>query len=189
MVGDYIYRKGGALQVMSPRFESLKYCEEFLVVNVVVEFRRSESPGVKSDWVEFVVGGENRKDCSEGVVGGVGFDDDLGVRYPMGKNRSTSEGLLKSPKRLPTSIGEVPGYTFPSESGERNYDVGVLFYKSTIEITKAKEGLNVLNVPRLWSFQDCLNLVGRHPEALRREHIAEIFNSFGMELTLVSTSV
>ena len=107
----------------------------------------------------------------------------------MSENRSTSEGLLKSPKRFPTGIGEVPSYTLPSELGERNYDVRVLFYKSMIEITKAKEGLNVLNILRLWPFQDCLYFVGRHPESLWREDIVKIFHSIGMELTLVGAGV
>ena len=36
VIRDYIYRKGGAFQVVSPGFESLEDGKKFLVVNVVV---------------------------------------------------------------------------------------------------------------------------------------------------------
>ena len=77
MVRDNVNREAGALQVMSPGLERLKYCQEFLVVNIVIQLRRSESARMESDWVEFGIGGVDRKDCSESVIGGVGFDDDL----------------------------------------------------------------------------------------------------------------
>ena len=77
MVRDNVNREGGALQVMSPDFECLKYYQEFLVVNVVIQLQRGKSVGMESDWVEFGIGGIDGKDCSKSVIGGVGFDNDL----------------------------------------------------------------------------------------------------------------
>ena len=77
MVRDNVNRESGALQVISPGLECLKYCQEFLVVNVVIQLRRGESAGMESDWVEFGIEGVDGKDCSESVIRGVGFNDDL----------------------------------------------------------------------------------------------------------------
>jgi hypothetical protein len=59
---------------MSPNFEGFKDREEFLIVDVVVEFRSGKCPGVNSDRMYFsVVRRDNAKDRCEGVVGSVGF--------------------------------------------------------------------------------------------------------------------
>ena len=51
---------------------------------VVVELQGSEGLGMKSDRVDFrVVWRCDRENGGEGVVGGVGFEDDLCVWDPM----------------------------------------------------------------------------------------------------------
>ena len=77
MVGNDINRKGGTFQVMPPCLESLEDGEKFLVVDVVIQFCRSESAGMESNGVEFRIGSEDGKDSSKSVVRGVGFHDNL----------------------------------------------------------------------------------------------------------------
>ena len=77
VVCDNINQEGGVLQVVSPGLERLKYYQEFLVMNIVIQLRRGESVGMESDWMEFGIGGVDGKDCSKSVIGGVSFDDDL----------------------------------------------------------------------------------------------------------------
>ena len=77
MVCDNINQEGGALQVVLPGLEHFKYCQEFLVVNIIIQLQRGESVGMESDWVEFGIGGVDGEDCSESVIGGVGFDNNL----------------------------------------------------------------------------------------------------------------
>ena len=77
MVCDNVNWKGGALQVVLPGLEHLKYYQEFLVVNVVIQLQRDESVGMESDWVEFRIEGVDGENCSKSVIGGVSFDDDL----------------------------------------------------------------------------------------------------------------
>ena len=77
VICDNINWKSEALQVMSPGLERLKYCQEFLVMNIVIQLRRGESARMESDWVEFGIGGVDGKNCSESVIGGVSFNDDL----------------------------------------------------------------------------------------------------------------
>ena len=51
---------------------------------VIVELWGSESLGVKSNQVDFgVVQRYNRENGGEGIVGGVGFEDDLHIWNPM----------------------------------------------------------------------------------------------------------
>ena len=38
IVGDDVYQKVWTLQVVSPNLECLKDCEEFFIVNIIVEF-------------------------------------------------------------------------------------------------------------------------------------------------------
>jgi hypothetical protein len=74
VVGNNVDRRSRTFKVMSPYVEGLKDREEFLVVDVVVEFRSRECPGVKSDRMYFsVVQRDDGKDHCEGVVGSVGF--------------------------------------------------------------------------------------------------------------------
>ena len=168
MICNNIYQKGGAFQVVLPGLESLKYCKKFLVMNIVVQFWWSKSLGVESDWVEFIFRSEDGKDCSEGVVGGIGFNDNLGVRNPMGENRSGSESLLERLEGFLTSIREVPSYTFLSELGERNYDVRILLNEAMIKVAEAKEGLNVLDILRFRPVQDSSDFLHGHCKFFQR---------------------
>ena len=86
--------------------------------------------------MKFGVGGEYGEDCSKGVVGGIGFNDNLGVRQPMGKNRSTSKSLLESIKYFSTLFGKVPRNILPSELGKWDNNVGVFLNEAMVEITE-----------------------------------------------------
>ena len=77
MVRDNINQKGRVLQVMSLGLECFKYCQEFLVMNVVIQFQRGKSVEIESDWMEFRIRGVDREDCSKSVIGDISFDDDL----------------------------------------------------------------------------------------------------------------
>ena len=53
-----------------------------------------------------------------------------------------------------TIIREIPLDVFSSESGEWNDYVGVSVNESAIEIGKAKEGLDILNLAWFWPILD-----------------------------------
>ena len=44
MVGDDVHQSGGTFQIVMPGAESLVDGEELLIVGIVVEFRRGQSP-------------------------------------------------------------------------------------------------------------------------------------------------
>ena len=110
VVGHDVDRSRRTFEVVTPSFETFEDRKEFLVVRVVVQLRASQGAGVEGDRVEFVVGSEDGKDGSESIVGSVGFDDNLSIRYPMGENRSGSESFFESGKGFPAIVGKVPPF-------------------------------------------------------------------------------
>ena len=54
-----------------------------------------------------------------------------------------------------------------SKMGERNDNVGVVVDEPAVEISEAKERLNVLDLSWLWPVLDCFDFVGCHGESFR----------------------
>ena len=79
-----------------PDFECLKYCEQFFVVDIVVELRQDKSLRVKGDWMNFTVGRRyGGKDSSQGIVRGIRFNDKRYAQNPVGQDWHGGEGLLQ----------------------------------------------------------------------------------------------
>ena len=106
MVHDDINRGGGALKAMVPVPECLKDGKEFLIVGVW----SSQGLGVVGDWTNLSISASDRQDASDGVVRGIHFHDDRGVRNEMGKDGRSGEGMLESIEGMLTVLGEVPRY-------------------------------------------------------------------------------
>ena len=80
--------------------------------------------------------------------------------------------------------GPIPSDVGTSEASKRDRDRRVVPYETPIEITKPKEGLNVLHFPGFRPINDGGNFVRRHPEAFRRQDVTEIFAGGDAELAL-----
>lgn len=72
---------------MSPGGEHLKDGEEFLVMRVVVQFRRVESPGVERDWTDRAIRENVGEHGGNSVVRGVSLDYMLEVWVEMMEER------------------------------------------------------------------------------------------------------
>ena len=59
---------GQTFQIVPPNLESFKDGQQFLVMCVVVQLRRSESMRVKGNWVNFIIFINNGEDCSKSIV-------------------------------------------------------------------------------------------------------------------------
>ena len=94
MVRDDVNRGGGAFEVVAPVPECLEDGKEFLIVGVIVQLRSSQGLGVVHDWANFSVSTGNRQDASDGVVGGISFHDDRGIRNKVGEYGCSGEGML-----------------------------------------------------------------------------------------------
>jgi hypothetical protein len=162
---------------VSPNLECLEDRKEFLIVDVVVEFRSGECLGVKSDRMYFtIVRGDEGEDGRTGIVGSVCFHYELGVRNPKCEDRSCGECLLECVEGCLTILGKVPFGVLPSQSRERNCDIGVVMDESSIEVGKPKERLDIFHFTGYGQLLDGLDLVGSHGKAVQREDISEILH-------------
>ena len=57
----------------------------------------------------------------------------------------------------------------------------------TIEVGKTKEGLNVLDFVWFRPILDDLDFVGGHSQAVRREHISEVFTGSDVQFAFICT--
>ena len=55
VICDDINQSWRTFEVMMPNFEGFEDGQEFLVVYIVVQLHRVESPGVESNWMHLVV--------------------------------------------------------------------------------------------------------------------------------------
>jgi hypothetical protein len=80
----------------------------------------------------------------------------------MGEDWSRSEGSFKCLESEATIIREIPRGILSGEAGEGYNDVRVIKDKTTVEISKPEEGLNVLYFPGLGPVDDGLDFLRRH---------------------------
>jgi hypothetical protein len=171
---DWSFR---SFKVVSPDLECLEDRKEFLIVDVVVEFRSGESPGVKSDQMNFpIVRRDEGEDGCKGIVGSVCFHHELGVQDPMYEDWSSGESLLECVEGRLAILGKVPFDVLPSQSHERNCDIRVVMDQSSMEVGKPKERLDVFHFVGYRPLMDGFDLVGGHGKAIWGEDISEILH-------------
>jgi len=140
---------------------------------------------VERHGMELAVFGNNGKNCGEGIVRGISFNDNRSVRDPMSKDRSRGKGFLQQVEGFPSLIGKLEWDAFAGETGERDNNIGVVENEASVEVGEAKEGLNVPHFPWLGPILYGLDLSLVHGESLGGENVSEVFNSFRVEFTLV----
>ena len=103
-------------------------------MDVVVEFRSRECPGVEGYGVDLIIFSHNGENSSKSVVWGIGFHDELYVWNPMCKDRSGGKGLFQGIECYPTIIVKVPWSVLSSEMGERNNYVWIIENEMSVEV-------------------------------------------------------
>ena len=68
MICDHIDRSTGTFEVVSPDTESIEDRQQFFVMSVIVEFRRTESAGMESHRVDFTGISLDGEDGAKGIV-------------------------------------------------------------------------------------------------------------------------
>ena len=91
-----------------PNLESFKDGKQFLVICIVVQSHCSKSVRVKGNWVNFIIFVNNREDCSESIVQGIGFHNELSIKNPMSKNKSRSKCFLERVESILTEGVKLP---------------------------------------------------------------------------------
>ena len=95
MIRNNINGIGWTFQIVSPNLEGFEDGKQFLVMCVVVQLRRSESARVKGNWMNFIIFINNGEDCSESIVRGIGFHNELSIRNTMSEDRGGVKCFLE----------------------------------------------------------------------------------------------
>ena len=96
---------------------------------------------------------------------GVDFSVAQSIWDLMGEDRSRGESVFEVLEGGAIGVTEVPRNTFVDEAGQRSDDTRVIIYKTPVEICKPKEGLHILDLPRLGPVLNGLHLLQRHSKS------------------------
>ena len=69
---------------------------------VIDQLCRSESAGVKSNQINFIIFVNNGEDCSESVVQSISFHNELSIGNPISENGSRGKYLLERVENIST---------------------------------------------------------------------------------------
>ena len=108
---------------MPPNFEGFKDGKQFLVMCVVVQLRRSESARVKGNWMNFIIFVNNGEDCSESIVQGISFHNELSIGNLMSKNQSEGECLLEKVESITIERVKLSRNVLPGEVCQWNDNI------------------------------------------------------------------
>jgi len=144
---------------------------------------------VENNRVKLAILSGNGEDCREGIVQGIGFDDNRSVWDPVSKYWGSGKCVFEYVEGFVGLLSELIRDPLTSKTSERDHNIRVVENETSIEIGEAEEGLNILNFPWLRPILYDLNLCLVHGESLRRQNVSKIFHSLGVELTLVSMGI
>ena len=87
MICDHVDWSTRTFEEVSPDMESLKDCEQFFVMGVIIEFRDTEGVGMESHWVDFTGIGLYGEDGTQSIIRDISFYDDRFIGDPVGQDR------------------------------------------------------------------------------------------------------
>jgi len=134
MIHNNIDGIGQTFQIVPPNLESFKDGKQFLVMCVVVQLHCSESVGVKGNWVNFIIFINNGEDCSESIVRGISFHDELSIGNPMSKDRSGSKCFLERVESIYTGGVKLPRNVLLGEACQWNDNVRVVEDEPVVKV-------------------------------------------------------
>ena len=102
MIHNNVDGIGQIFQIVLPNLESFKDGKQFLVMCVVVQLCYSESKRVKDNWMNLIIFVNNGEDCSESIVRGISFHDELSIGNPMSKDKSRSKCFFEKVENILT---------------------------------------------------------------------------------------
>ena len=107
MICDHVDQSTGTFEEVLPDTKSLKDCEQFFVMGVIIEFQGTEGAGMESHGVDFTGISLDGKDGTQIIIGGIGFYDDRFIGDPVGQDRYGGESGFQGLEGFPGSIGKV----------------------------------------------------------------------------------
>jgi len=123
-------------QIVLPNLESFKDGKLFLIMYVIVQLCRSESTRVKGNWVNFIIFINNGEDCSESIVRGISFHNELSIRNLMSKDRSKGKYFLERVESIYTEGVKLPRNFLLDEACQWNDNVRVVEDEPAVKVCK-----------------------------------------------------
>ena len=134
MIRNNIDGIGRTFQIVPPNLESFKDGKQFLVICVVVQLHRSESVRVKGNWVNFIIFINNGENCSESIVRGISFHNELSIRNLISKDRSRGKCFLERVESILTGGVELPRNVLLGEVCQWNDNVRVVEDEPVVKV-------------------------------------------------------
>src|SRR5712672_1300492 len=131
VVGPYFEGFTMTLEVMAESFEGVNDSEEFLVVDVVVEFGRLHGLGEESNRVPLVEEVGLFKNGTESKVTSIGNDTKRKGGIREGEDRGDGKGIDEGAKGRFLGHGPNVGDVFLCESKERVCNLGIVLDEAT----------------------------------------------------------
>ena len=94
----------------------------------------------------------------------------------MSKDWGRNESEFKLIECISALLGEIPGEAFARKPGEWDSDGRISINKSSVEVRKTEEGLDVTDFARFRPILNAFDFVISHGETLRQEHVTEVFD-------------
>ncbi len=139
MVGNNVSSVLRSFEVVLPYFEALEYGKQLFVVGVVVALSVGKGVGMECNRVDVAIRGHGGDNASQGVVGGISFDEHGVVGRPMCKHRGFCKRFFQRAEGGIGLVRPIPRSAFTSKAGKWNYDIRIIKYETAVEIGEAKE--------------------------------------------------
>jgi len=89
---------------------------------------------VKGNWVNFIIFINNGEDCSESIVQGISFHDELSIGNPMSEDRCGGECFLERVESISIGKVELPRNVLPGEACQWNDNVQVVEDEPAVKV-------------------------------------------------------
>ena len=86
--------------------------------------------------MNFIIFINNGEDCSESIVQGISFHNELSIRNPMSKNRSRDECFLEGVESILTGGVELLRNVLPGEACQWNDNVRVVEDEPAVKVSE-----------------------------------------------------
>ena len=162
MIGEDSEWVNCAFKVMTPFLKGTDYCEKFTIIDVVVAFGVIEGARHKGNGVPIAICILLMKDGASREFGSICFELKWAVMIGDDEDGGGGERVFKLVKSILVSGGPEPRDIFTSEGIQRGNDVRGVGNKLSIEVPKAEEGFDVLDILRNGPQKNAIEFGGVH---------------------------
>jgi len=103
---------------------------------IIIQLRHSESVGVKSNQMNFIIFVNNREDYSESIVQSISFHNELYIMNPMSEDRGRGKWFLERIESIMTEGVKLPRNVLPGEACQWIDNVRVVEDEPAVKVSE-----------------------------------------------------